>query len=145
MVPKFHLWTCTFSRTTEEVELTHRAESITGLESLMLLLDRGFFHLLAVWTWTQSPYLWNERLLETNSLGCCDEWVVQHEIISTLPWLVWLSGLSTRLRSKGSLVWFPVRAHTWVVGQVLSWGHVGGIHTFMFPSAFLPLSLKVNK
>ena len=28
-----------------------------------------------------------------------------------LPWLVWLSGLSAGLRTKGSLVRFPVRAH----------------------------------
>ena len=27
------------------------------------------------------------------------------------PWLVWLSGLSARLRTEGSLVGFPVRAH----------------------------------
>ena len=32
------------------------------------------------------------------------------------PWLVWLSGLSARLRTKGSLVRFPVRAHAWVAG-----------------------------
>ena len=34
------------------------------------------------------------------------------------PWLVGLSGLSTRLRSRGSLVQFPVGACDWVVGQV---------------------------
>ena len=32
------------------------------------------------------------------------------------PWLVWLSGLSTGLRTKGSLVQFPDGAHAWVVG-----------------------------
>ena len=36
------------------------------------------------------------------------------------PWLVWLSGLNTGLQTKGSLVWFPVRAHAWVAGQVPS-------------------------
>ena len=41
---------------------------------------------------------------------------------STKPWLVWLSGLSTGLRAKGSLVQFPVRAHAWVAGQVPRWG-----------------------
>ena len=30
------------------------------------------------------------------------------------PWLVWLSGLSAGLRTKGPLVWFPVRAGAWV-------------------------------
>ena len=34
------------------------------------------------------------------------------------PWLVWLTGLSTDLWTKGSLVWFPLRAHAWVAAQV---------------------------
>ena len=36
------------------------------------------------------------------------------------PWLVWLSGLSSRLLSNGSPVRFPVRVHAWVAGQVPS-------------------------
>ena len=36
------------------------------------------------------------------------------------PWLVWLSGLSARLKTNGSLVQFPVRAPSWVAGQVRS-------------------------
>ena len=40
-----------------------------------------------------------------------------------MPWLVWLSGSSIGLRTERSLVWFPVRAHTWVAGQVSGWGH----------------------
>ena len=39
------------------------------------------------------------------------------------PWLLWLSGLSASLQTKGSLVQFPVREHASVVGQVPSWGH----------------------
>ena len=42
------------------------------------------------------------------------------------PCLVWLSGLSANLLTKGSLVQFPVRAHAWVAGQVPSWGCVRG-------------------
>ena len=53
-----------------------------------------------------------------------------------LSWLVWLSELSASLQTKGSLVPFPVRAHTWVVGQVPSRGHVGGNHILMFLSLF---------
>ena len=34
------------------------------------------------------------------------------------PWLVWLSGLSSGLQTKKLLVQFPVRAHSWVAGQV---------------------------
>ena len=43
-------------------------------------------------------------------------------INKTYPWLVWLSGLSAGLQTKGLLVRFPVRAHAWVVGQVPSMG-----------------------
>ena len=50
-----------------------------------------------------------------------------------LPQLVWLSGLSTGLQTKGLLVRFPVRAHAWVVGQVPSWEHPRG-NQLMFPS-----------
>ena len=53
------------------------------------------------------------------------------------PWLVWLSGLSTSLRTKGLQVQFPVRAHAWVVGQVPCRGHVRGKHTLLFLSLFL--------
>ena len=62
------------------------------------------------------------------------------------PWLVRLSGLSTGLRTKGSLVHFPVRAHAWVAVQVPHTGCMGGNHTLMFLSLslspFLSLSLK---
>ena len=65
------------------------------------------------------------------------------------PWLVWLSGLSAGLQTKKSPVHIPVRAHTWVVGQVPSWATDGCIsHTSMFlpsPSLSLPLSIKINK
>ena len=63
-----------------------------------------------------------------------------------LPWLVWLSGLGAGLRTKVSLVRFPVRAHAWVAGQVPSRGCVRGNHMLMFPSLSfsLPLSLKIN-
>ena len=50
------------------------------------------------------------------------------------PWLVWLSGLSASLWTKGSPVWFLVRAHAWVIGQVPSRGHARGNHTLMFLS-----------
>ena len=50
------------------------------------------------------------------------------------PWLEWLSGLSTGLRTKGSLIGFPVRAHAWVSGQVPGSGHARGNHTVMFLS-----------
>ena len=43
---------------------------------------------------------------------------------NVLPWLVWLSGLSTSLQIKGSPVQFLARAHDWVAGQVGS--PVGG-------------------
>ena len=61
------------------------------------------------------------------------------------PWLVWLSGLSASLRTKGLLVRFPVRAHAWFAGQVPSGGCTRGNHTLMFlslSSPSLPLCLK---
>ena len=65
--------------------------------------------------------------------------------MSLKPWLVWLSGLSASLPTKGSLVGLQVRAHAWVVGQVPSQGHVRSNHTLMVSpslSPSLPLSLK---
>ena len=62
-----------------------------------------------------------------------------------LPWLVWLRGLSAGLRTKGSPVQFPVRAHAWVVGQDLSRGRVRGNHTLMFLFLPLPHSLHLSK
>ena len=56
------------------------------------------------------------------------------------PRLVWLSGLSSFLWTKGLLVWFPVRAHAWVASQVPSWGCMTGNHTLMFLSLPSPLS-----
>ena len=63
------------------------------------------------------------------------------------PWLVWLSGLSASLWTKGSLVPFPVRAHAWVAGQAPSAGRVMGNHTLMFLSLSfsLPSLLSKNK
>ena len=44
------------------------------------------------------------------------------KIAHFLPWLLWLSGLSAGLRTKGSPVQLPVRAQAWVAGQVPSRG-----------------------
>ena len=68
-------------------------------------------------------------------------------IITILAWLVWLRGLSASLRSKGSLVLFPVRTHAWVVSQAPSGGRTRGNHTLMFLSLSFSLSttLKLNK
>ena len=60
---------------------------------------------------------------------------------------MWLSGLSAQLRSKGSLVGFPVRAHAWVAGRVPRRGareapHIGFLSlSFSLPSPFI----KINK
>ena len=52
---------------------------------------------------------------------------------------MWFSGLSAGLRAKGSLIWLPVKAHAWVVGQVPSKGCVRGNHTLMFWSLSVSL------
>ena len=63
------------------------------------------------------------------------------------PWLVWIGGLSAGLKTKGSLVRCPFRAHTWVPGWVPSRGHSRGNHTLMsFSLSFsLPSPLSKNK
>ena len=63
-----------------------------------------------------------------------------------VPWLLWLSGLSASLQTKGLLVQYPVRAHAWVTGQVPR-GCVGSNHilVFLYLSSALPPSLKINK
>ena len=62
-----------------------------------------------------------------------------HLKISFLSWLVWLSGLTAGLWTKGSPVQFPTSARARVAGQVPSRGCVKGNHTSMFLS--LPFSL----
>ena len=61
------------------------------------------------------------------------------------PWLVWLSGLSTVLQTKWSLVQFPVRTHVWLAGQVPSEGCMRSNHTLMFLSLSFPSPLSGNK
>ena len=70
------------------------------------------------------------------------------------PWLVWFSGLGIVPQTKRSPVWFPFRAHAWVVDQVPSWGYERGNQSmFLFAhqcfspylSPSFPLSLKINK
>ena len=63
-----------------------------------------------------------------------------------LPWLVWLSGLNAGLPSIGSLGQFPVREHSWGVGQVLSGGpHERQPHNDVSLPLFLPLYPFKNK
>ena len=66
--------------------------------------------------------------------------------LAILAWLMWLSGLSTGLWTKRSLVWFLVRAHNWVAVQVPIWGHATGNQSMFLSLSFsLPYSLKINK
>ena len=64
-----------------------------------------------------------------------------------LPWLVWLSGLSTGLQTERSPVRLLVRARAWVPGQVPVGGVWGATDPCFFPSfsPSFPFSLKVNK
>ena len=68
-------------------------------------------------------------------------------IVHKGPWLVWLSGLSTSLRTKRLPVRFPVGARACVVGWVSGGGCMRGSHTLVFlsPSFFLPSPLCKNK
>ena len=53
------------------------------------------------------------------------------------PWLVWLSGFSASLQTKGLPVQYPVREYAWVAGQVPSRGHMKSNHTLMFLSLYI--------
>ena len=61
------------------------------------------------------------------------------------PWLVRFSGLSAGLRTKGSPVLYPVRAHAWVASQVPSKGYMRGNLTLMFLSLSFSLSYLLSK
>ena len=54
------------------------------------------------------------------------------------PWLVWLSGLGTGLRIKGSPVHSPARAHAWLAGQVPVWATFERQPTDVSLPLFLP-------
>ena len=90
---------------------------------------------------------------ESNWEACCciqvrnDEDLTIVSRMETDPWLVWLSGLSASLQTKGLLVQFPVRPHAWVAGQVPSRVCERGNHTLMFLSFSFsfPSSLSKNK
>ena len=45
--------------------------------------------------------------------------IIKIKLKKFMPWVVWISGLSTGLRSKGLPVKFPVKAHAWVSGHFL--------------------------
>ena len=61
---------------------------------------------------------------------------------SLWPWLMEVSRLSSGLQTKGSLVWFQIKVHDWVVAS----SRCGrGNHTLSFSSSLspsLPLSLR---
>ena len=59
------------------------------------------------------------------------------------PWLVWFSGLSASLWTKGLPVQFPVRAHAWLWARSPD-GGVWEATTHWCFSPSLPLPLKIN-
>ena len=72
-------------------------------------------------------------------LPCAMNFAKHLNYFLSLPWLVWLCGLSAGLRTKGSLIQFPVRAHAWIAGQVPSGGpHDRQPHIDVSPPLFLP-------
>ena len=89
-----------------------------------------------------------QHLSKRNKRNLHPQWQQMGSKLLKRPWLVWLSGLSGSLRTKGLPVQFLVRADAWVVGQVPSWGHVRGNQSYMdvsLPlSPSLPLFLKIN-
>ena len=60
---------------------------------------------------------------KTICLGHCSSAPKVHSFflttrVGSVPWLVWLNGLSTSPRTGRSQIQFPGRAHAWAVGQV---------------------------
>ena len=122
--------------------------SVFNLISLSLLyfqnMDGAFILSIAFWN-----FFWKIIIF------VCDNDVI-HSLSSTDPqfiliwkhnesWLVWLSGLSTGLWTKGSTVQFPVREHAWVEGCIPSRGCARGNHTMMFLSLSFCLPSAVSK
>ena len=64
--------------------------------------------------------------------------------ITAQPWLVWLSGLSASLQTKGLQFDSRSKAHACVVGQGPIAGCVRGNHTLMFSFSSPVSSLKIN-
>ena len=66
-------------------------------------------------------------------------------LLNFQPWLVWLRGLSTGLRTTEPLVWSPIRAHAWASGQVPSRGCTRAAAHYCFPLFLPPSPLSKNK
>ena len=100
---------------------------------------------ISYWSWFAFPWL-PMKLSSKNNIP-----QIRHTKIAyirvVVPCLVWLSGLSACLRTKGLTVRFPVTAHAWVAHQAPSRGCARGNHTLMFLSLSpsFHLSLKINK
>ena len=87
------------------------------------------------------------RVTSLFMIECWQRYERRGEEQNYYPWLVWLSGLSAGLWTRGLLVQFQVRVHACVVGQVPSTGCVRGNHTLMFlpKSFFHPSPLSESK
>ena len=85
---------------------------VNRLKALFLRLFDASQNLLVLWAYCLS---------EWSCKGEGGRWVRVLDVANLnqlLPWLVWLSGLSAGLQTKGSPVRFPVRVHAWVADQV---------------------------
>ena len=95
-------------------------------------------------TESEAQDLMEPSYLSRQDLGNISSAVLEKTLL--LPWLVQLSGLGDSLRTKGSQVQFPVRAHAWVSDPVPGGVCMRGNHTlmFLFPSFSLPYPLSKN-
>ena len=107
----------------------------------------------AAWETDRRCSLKRYRFLECNSLSSSASFrttghLSNHLKLRNREKAVWCGSVDWVLACEPeSQVWFPVRAHAWVVGQVPSRGHVRGNHTLMFLSLSFsfPSSLSENK
>ena len=79
-------------------------------------------------------------MIKTTTHGVSEQKQMQNCVQNMITaWLVWLSGLSASLRTKGSLVRFLLRARAWTAGQVPGKGPTRDNRTLMFLSLPSPL------
>ena len=71
---------------------------------------------------TGLSHLPHQATADTQRTGVCMFSNVEKSQLQ--PWLVWLSGRSAGLRTKGLLVPFPVTAHGWVAGTLEKQPHI---------------------